>query len=167
MSAVVFQQIREAKGLAYAAGAYFVAPDQPDKPFYFIGNIGTQADKLIEAHAAMEALIDSLEIVPSLAEVARQALLAEIATTRPQHEEVFYSFWEARRFGLSRERRADLWEALQQLSAKDLEAFYRTYLQHKPRTLLLVGDRERLPLEALQKKGLEVRELSIEEVFGY
>lgn len=167
MSAVVFQQIREAKGLAYAAGAYFVAPDQPDKPFYFIGNIGTQADKLVEAHAAMEALIDSLEIVPSLAEVARQALLSEIATTRPQHEEVFYSFWEARRFGLSRERRADLWEALQQLSPKDLEAFYHTYLQYKPRTLLLVGDRERLPLQALQQKGLAVRELSVEEVFGY
>ncbi len=167
MSAVVFQQIREAKGLAYAASAYFVAPSRPDQPYFFFGRVGTQADKLVEAYEAMEELIDSLIVVPTLAEVARQALRTEVATTRLRHEEVFYAWWEARRLGLSQERRADLWKALPYLSEKDLVAFHQSYLAGKPRLLLLIGDRERLPLEKLRGKGLTLRELTLEELFGY
>ncbi|MCS7152343.1 MAG: insulinase family protein [Bacteroidia bacterium] len=167
MSAVVFQEIRESKGLAYSANAYFATPSRPDLHHFFVGSISTQADKLIEAYDAMEALIDDLRVVPSLAELAQRGLMASLAAERIRHEGVFFSFWEARRFGLNRERRADLWEALPHLSAKDLTAFHETYLKHKPRLLLLMGDRERLPLEKLKEKGLQLRELSLEELFGY
>ncbi len=167
MSAVVFQEIREAKGLAYSANAYFGTPSRPDLHHFFIANISTQADKLIEAYESMEALIDEVRVVPTLAEVARRSLTAELASERIRHEAVFFSYWDARRFGLPRERRADLWEALPHLSEKDLIAFHETYLKDKPRQLMLMGDRERLPLDKLREKGLKIRELSLEEIFGY
>ncbi|MCS7297886.1 MAG: insulinase family protein [Bacteroidia bacterium] len=167
MSAVVFQEIREAKGLAYAANAYFVSPTRPDLHYYFVGTVSTQADKLIEAYEAMEFLIEEVQVVPALAEIARQSLRDQLATERIQHEEIFFSFWAARRLGLARERRADLWEALPSLSPQDIFTFHRTYLKGKPRLLLVMGDRERLPLQKLREKGLEIRELSLEELFGY
>ncbi|MEN3041503.1 MAG: insulinase family protein [Bacteroidia bacterium] len=167
MSAVVFQEIREAKGLAYSASAYFATPSRPDLHMYFVGSISTQADKLIESYEAMELLIDSLRVVPSLAEVARQSLQAQLVSERIRHERIFFSYWDARRFGLTRERRADLWEALPHLSDKDLTEFHRTYLQHKPRLLLLIGDQTRLPLDKLREKGLTIREVKLEEIFGY
>lgn len=167
MSAVVFQEIREAKGLAYSANAYFGTPSRPDLHHFFIANISTQADKLIEAYESMEGLIDDLRVVPALAEVARRSLIAELASERIRHERIFFSYWDARRFGLHRERRADLWEALPDMSDKDLVAFYETYLKGKPRQLMLMGDRERLPLDKLREKGLKIRELSLEEIFGY
>ncbi|MCX8112828.1 MAG: insulinase family protein [Bacteroidia bacterium] len=167
MSAVVFQEIREAKGLAYSANAYFATPSQPDMHHFFVANISTQADKLIEAYESMEALIDGLRVTPALAELARRSLLADLAAERVTHEGVFFSYWDARRFGLNRERRADIWQALPHLSDEDLVKFHDSYLKLKPRLLLLMGDRERLPLSALREKGLQIRELSLEEIFGY
>jgi len=167
MSSVVFQQIREGKGLAYSAGAFFASPGRPDLHHYFLARVSTQADKALEAWRAMETLIDSVEVVPALAEVARQSLAAQLATERPRHEEIFHSFWGARRLGLPRERRADLWEALPSLKAEDLVRFHQTYLQHKPRLLLVMGDRNRIPLEAFRQAGLEVEEITLEALFGY
>ncbi|MCX7651414.1 MAG: insulinase family protein [Bacteroidia bacterium] len=167
MSAVVFQEIREAKGLAYSAHAYFATPSRPDLHMYFVGGVSTQADKLIEAYEAMELLIDSLRVISSLADVARRSLLSQLVSERLRHERIFFSYWDARRFGLARERRADLWEALQYMSDKDLVDFHRTYLQRKPRLLLLMGDQTRLPLDKLRAKGLTIREVKIEELFGY
>lgn len=167
MSSVVFQQIREAKGLAYSTGAFFASPGRPDLHHYFLARLGTQADKALEAWRAMETLIDSVEIVPALAEVARQSLAAQLATERLRHEEIFFSFWGARRLGLRRERRADLWEALPSMGVEDLVRFHRTYLQNKPRLLVVMGDRHRVPLDDFRKVGLEVEELSLEALFGY
>lgn len=167
MSALVFQEIREAKGLAYSASAYVSTPSRPDLHYLFIGNISTQADKLIDAYEAMENLIEDMPLVPRLTEVARKSLLQSLSTERLRHESIFFSYWDAREFGLSRERRADLWEALPHLSEKDIAAFHETYIKGKNRLLLVVGDRSRLPLDKLREKGLEVRELSLEEIFGY
>ncbi|MCS6790476.1 MAG: insulinase family protein [Bacteroidia bacterium] len=167
MASVVFQQIREAKGLAYSARGYFLYPNYPDEHYRFIATISTQADKLVEARQAMEEIIDSLTIVPYLVQVAQRSLITEIAAKRLTHDEIFWELWEARRFGLPQEKNAYLWQALPHLSEKDLTAFYQTYLQKKPRLLLIIGDRERLPLEALRKQGIDLRELSLEEIFGY
>ncbi|MCX7607285.1 MAG: insulinase family protein [Bacteroidia bacterium] len=167
MSAVVFQQIREAKGLAYAAWAYFDTPTRPDQHYSFLGYVSTQADKVIEAYQAMEELIDSLRIEPSLVEVAVQSLQAQLATERLRHERIFFSYWAARRLGQRRELRSALWEALPSLSAAQLEKFYREYLQGKPRTLLIIGDRQRIPLDKFRERGLRVEEVSLEALFGY
>ncbi len=167
MSSVVFQQIREAKGLAYSSGAYYAAPSNPRLPYHAFGYISTQADKLPDAYRAMEVLWDSLAIDERPAEVARQALLAQMATERLRHEAVFSAFWQARCFGKRYDLRADVYKALFNLKATDLTWFYQRYIQGQPRLLLVVGDRERLPLAELQKQNRQIREVSLEEVFGY
>lgn len=167
MSSVVFQQIRESKGLAYSSGAYYATPSNPRLSYYALGYIGTQADKLLEAYSAMEALWDSLTIEERPAKVAKEALLAQMATERLRHEAVFRAFWQARRFGKPYELRADVYKALLSLEAKDLGWFYRQYIQGQPRLLLVLGARDRLPLDGLKRLGRSLRELSLEEVFGY
>jgi len=167
MSGVVFQQIREAKGLAYSAGGFFAAPRYPQLHYYAMGYVSTQADKLLDAYKAMETLWDSLQIEPPLVDLAKKSLLAQITTERLRHEAVFFDFWTARRFGKTTELRADIYKTLPELQTTHLERFYQQYVQGHPRLLLLVGDRSRLPLESLKTYGLEVKELSPEEVFGY
>jgi hypothetical protein len=132
-----------------------------------MGYVGTQADKLLDAYKAMETLWDSLQIEPPLVDLAKKSLLAQITTERPRHEAVFFDFWTARRFGKTTELRADVYKTLPALQTTHLERFYQQYVQGHPRLLLLVGDRSRLPLESLKTYGLEVKELSPEEVFGY
>ncbi len=167
MSGVIFQQIREAKGLAYASGGYYAAPRNPHLHYYAFGYVGTQADKLIDAYAAMEALWDDLRFDSSVVELSKQALLAQMSTERLRHERIFYDYWTARRFGKTTEIRAEVYKALPEIKVAHLERFYQQYIQKHPRLLLLVGDRDRLNLEGLKAQGLSVEELSLEKVFGY
>jgi len=167
MSGVVFQQIREAKGLAYASGASYITPRNPRFPYYGLGYVGTQADKFLEAYEAMEALWDELRIEPGPFEVAKQSLIAKIATERPRHQEVFGRYLAARRFGKTTDLNAEVYQALLSLSSADLERFYQQYVQKRPRLLLLIGDRSRLNLQGLRERGLSVEELTPEVLFGY
>ena len=49
MSSIVFQEIREAKALAYSVSSRYTIPSNPKDFHYLIASIGTQADKLNEA----------------------------------------------------------------------------------------------------------------------
>ena len=60
MSTVVFQQIRESKALAYSTYAYYELPVKKNDRDYFIGYVGTQADKLNESIKAMNELLEDM-----------------------------------------------------------------------------------------------------------
>ena len=49
MSSIVFQDLREAKALAYSVSSLYRNPDAKDKHHYITSYIGTQSDKLGEA----------------------------------------------------------------------------------------------------------------------
>ncbi len=167
MSGVVFQQIREAKGLAYASGAYYAAPRSPQLHYYGVGYVGTQADKLLDAYLAMESLWNELKLDSALIALSKQSLLAQMATERLRHERLFYDYWAARRFGKTTEIRADVYKALPDLQPVHVERFYQQYIQNQPRLLLIVGDKTRLNLEGLKEQGLTIEELNLEKIFGY
>ncbi|MCX6266575.1 MAG: insulinase family protein, partial [Bacteroidetes bacterium] len=60
MNSIVFQEIRESKGLAYSAYAGYRSPQQPYQNFYLFSYIGTQNDKLPEAMKAMVGLFNNM-----------------------------------------------------------------------------------------------------------
>ncbi|MCG2761500.1 MAG: insulinase family protein, partial [Candidatus Delongbacteria bacterium] len=60
MSRLVFQEIREAQGLAYATGASYTTPDSPDKSHYLFTYIMTQPDKFNPALNTMNMLLNDM-----------------------------------------------------------------------------------------------------------
>lgn len=52
MNAIVFQEMREARGLAYSAGAYLITPSKLKYPYVYRTFIATQNDKMIDAMKA-------------------------------------------------------------------------------------------------------------------
>ena len=60
LSSIVFQEIRESRGLAYAAFAAYSLPSKPDKSNYTYAFVGTQADKLKEATDEMLNLMNDM-----------------------------------------------------------------------------------------------------------
>ena len=52
------------------------------------------------------------------------------------------------------------------MTFEDIKQFHETYIKGKNYVTLVIGSRDKLNFEDLQKYG-EVRELSLEEVFGY
>jgi zinc protease len=58
------------------------------------------------------------------------------------------------------------YEVIKTASAEDLLAFQQKYVKGRAYTILVLGDRSKVSFEYLQSLG-EVKELSLEEVFGY
>lgn len=60
MNAIVFQEMREARGLAYSASAYYASPSRTDDPEYFYTYIITQNDKMGDCIRQFNLLLDSI-----------------------------------------------------------------------------------------------------------
>ena len=83
MSSRIFQEIREAKALAYSAYSYFKVPFRLSQRFYNITYIGTQHDKLKEAHDCIFKLLDNtLEITEDNLDALKRSYKLKLSTKR-------------------------------------------------------------------------------------
>ncbi|HRH39229.1 MAG TPA: insulinase family protein, partial [Flavobacteriales bacterium] len=82
LSSIVFQEIREAKALAYGASASYTTPTKKEEAHYVRAFIGTQADKLNDAVAAMLVLMNDMPMAKEQFEGAKASALKVIASTR-------------------------------------------------------------------------------------
>ena len=81
MAGLVFQELQEARALAYSAWAHFFTPSRPDEENILVGSIGCQADKTLDAvHAFME-LLENMPINQTRWESAHSSILSTYRTT--------------------------------------------------------------------------------------
>ena len=166
MSSPVFQQLREAQGLAYAAFAYYGTPSKPTQHDFFYAYIGTQADKQPEAMKAMQKLLMDFPRSESGFEVARNAILNQIESERITKANILFNYEQARKRGLTYDLRKDMYEKTQQFTLKDVSTFQQDYIKGKKFNVVLIGNKDKINFKALQPYGT-VRELTLDEIFGY
>jgi len=166
MSSVVFQEMREAKGLAYTAFANFRTPSRPDRSHYIMTFIGTQSDKLPEATAGMYDLLNNMPESEKHFENAKEAIIEKIRTERITKASILFSYLRAQRMGINHDTRRDTYERTPQMTFKELKAFQEKYLKDKNYNILVLGNKASLNIDELKKYG-EVIFLKLEDIFGY
>uniref|UniRef100_Q3ATU6 Peptidase, M16 family n=1 Tax=Chlorobium chlorochromatii (strain CaD3) TaxID=340177 RepID=Q3ATU6_CHLCH len=166
MSSVVFQELREAKALAYSVFSVYRTPKQKGEHNYIISYIGTQADKLPEALEGIGDLMKTLPESPQLFETAQKGIEQKIATERLIKTEILFNYEEALRLGHSHDVRKDIYDATQRMSLEDVKAFHKKHFSNKKQVMLVLGNRKNLDMATLRKYGT-VRELTLKEIFGY
>jgi zinc protease len=166
MSSIVFQELREAQGLAYSAYIGYNAPRLPDESFYLMGFIGTQPDKMLEATSSMEGLIQNLVENEALFEVARQSVLNTIASERIVRERVFFEWLRNQDMGLSGDFREKTYQYAEKYSLADLRQFFDSNIPTVPYSYLLVGDSMLIDKKTMVKMG-KVTVFTPAELFGY
>jgi len=166
MSSVVFQELREAKALAYSVLSVYRTPKQKDKHNYIFSYIGTQADKLPEALEGISELMDRLPESPELFLSAKNGILQKIATERLTRSEVLFNYEEAKRLGIDHDIRQDVFKGARTMTLDDVKAFHESHFRNRNFVMLVLGKKEQLDLETLQKYG-PIKELSLETIFGY
>ncbi len=156
MSSLLFQELREFRSLAYAAGGSFHLPSLPDGPLAFQGYLGTQSDKTVEAIETVYHLIHHLPVDSKrLGEIIaseRNALLMNMPSMRKRS---FYILrW--RRRGWTTDPSQQLWEKLSSSEAEVLHhqmlKAYHRYLQSRPIVFMGVIDPRRCSIDQLQEK---------------
>jgi predicted Zn-dependent peptidase len=164
MAGLVFQELREARALAYAVGAQFAAGYRKGDQYLMTGGIGTQSDKTVEATQAFIELMDNMPLSQERFDLAREALINMYRTGKIGFRDVIgiVRAWE--RLGLEPDPRAHRFEAIQSAPMDTMTQFHRQYIAGKPKLISVVGDRERMDFDALNAIA-PVKEIPIEEIF--
>lgn len=166
MKSIIFQEIREAKALAYSAYAVYRRPSKKENSFYLQGVVYTQADKMMEALSTMQDLLDNMVVNENSFELAQQSILKNIQSDRIIKSGIFNSWLANQEFGIDYDIRKDLYEKVKVAKIEDVELFFDEHIKNSKYTYLLSGKRENLDEKELMKYGI-LKELSLEDVFGY
>lgn len=166
MASPVFQELREAQGLAYSAGAYYGTAAKKTDNDMFYAYIGTQADKQPEA---MKAMLDLLQNFPKSEngfESAQKAILNQIESQRITKASILFNYEAARKKGLDYDVRKDVYEKVQNYTLADVEKFQQENLKNNKYNVVLIGSKDKINFRDLQKYGT-VKQLTLDELFGY
>ena len=166
LNSLVFQEIREARGLAYTAYSSITIPENPGNHHILQGFLGTQGDKLLNAVDALDRLLCSVPVESGLFYEARASLLKSQSSERILDSEIFWSWWEAIEMGLDPDFRRDVFHKIEKYSFQEMQDFFRQSVVNANSNLLILGSRDELDMKGLEKLG-EFRELSAEELFNY
>lgn len=166
MSSVVFQEIREAQGLAYSVFASYSQGTKKEANDQIFAYVGTQVDKQVEA---MDALLDLLNNMPESEqsfEASKKAILKKIESERVTKTSVLFNYLNAEEKGLTYDIRKDIYGKVKGMTMANLRTFHEKHVKNKKYNVAVIGDKNRLNLVALGKYGV-VQELSLAELFGY
>jgi len=166
LNSLVFQEIREARGLAYNAYSSITVPDNPANQHVLHSFLGTQADKLPDALGALDSLLGRIPDERTLYQEAQTALVKSQASERIIDSDVFWSWWEAKEMKLDPQFREEVFQELKSCSFERMRGFFQEYVLPGRGNLLVLGSRDELDLKTLEKMG-EFRELTPEELFNY
>jgi predicted Zn-dependent peptidase len=166
MNGIVFQEMREARGLAYSAGASYSSPGKPDRSYYLTTMIATQTDKLADANAAFLDIINNMPKSEKAFGLAKEGILSNIRTGRVLRESVLWNYLSAKEFGYDYDSRKDVYEKVKDMNLTDVTAFQEKYIKNRSYTYCILGDIKDMDMTYLNSLG-KVQELSLEEIFGY
>ncbi|MFM2269607.1 MAG: hypothetical protein RL757_3048 [Bacteroidota bacterium] len=165
LSSIVFQEIREARALAYSASAFYTSPAKKDKSHYFQAYVGTQLDKLKDAVPAMRDIIENMPISDAQIEQARQSVMKQIESERITKSNIYWTSKANQDRGLDYDYRKDVYEKMKNMTVADMKAFHAKHVKGRNYTVLVIGDKKKMDMEFLKTIG-EVEELTLQQVFG-
>ena len=166
LSSIVFQEIREGKALAYSAYAAYTTPGKKEEASYVRAYVGTQADKLGDAQAALSALMNDMPTDATMFAGSRDAALKKIESDRTTKEAIYWSWEAAQRRGLSEDVNKIIYPKIQQSTLEGLTVFFNEKIKGKHFTYLAIGKNGSLDMKALEKLG-PVKKLTLMDLFGY
>jgi predicted Zn-dependent peptidase len=153
MAGLVFQELREARALAYSAWAHFFTPSRPQDENILVGAIGCQADKTIEAVNAFIELLDEMPINQTRWDSAHAAILSAYRTNPISSRSIPGFAYDFNALGLKEDPRSNRYDSLQKADIDSLRGFYEKEIQPKSILLSIVGDSKKIDLNELKKIG--------------
>ena len=153
MAGLVFQELREARALAYSAWARFFTPSRPDEENVLVGSIGCQADKTLDAVHAFLGLLRQMPLNENRWASAHSSLLSTYRTNPLTSRSIPRFVYDVDALGLEMDPRKHRFEKLANASLESLSDFYTSKIQQKPILFSIVGDSEKIDMEALEQFG--------------
>ena len=166
MSGIVFQEMREARGLAYNASAYYARPDRKGGKESYMTYIITQNDKMMDCISHFRTILNEMPVSETAFRIAKDALTKQLASMRTTKMGII-GMWNAmKQLGLDCDLNRKIYQDLEKVTLQDIVNFEKKTMADKTYRYIILGDEKELDMKELEKIG-PVRKLTIEEVFGY
>ena len=168
MNAIVFQEMREKRSLAYSAQSYYATPGDKDGYFTNAAIIATQNDKLIDAMTAFNELFDDMPIAEANFYMAQEAEISGIRTSRTTKMGIInsYLYYERMGFDPKKNHAKQLFEAYPKVTMEQVDNFSRKHIAHQKKVYMCLGKEADMNFTELAKFG-KVKKLTLEDIFGY
>ena len=166
-SGIVLNEIRTKRSMAYTAYGVNQTPSLTGKNTNFIGYVGTQSDKVVDAINVYMDLLTTMPADTTRMEAIRAALKQAAQTAKPSMRGKASTFEAWKRLGYNDDPAKINAEKIDNLTYEQIEAFYKENIQGKPITIILMGDPKKIDLKAIQTKmGCKVTKLSPARLFN-
>ena len=166
MNSIVFQEMRESRGLAYSAWAGLNRPPYLDQDYYFVSQIATQSDKLMDAVNTFNDIINNMPLSENAFRLAKDAMITRLRTDRVTGMSVIWNYLDAQDLGQTVDSRIKLYNDIQNLTLDDVAAFQQQWVKGRTYYYGILGSFKDLNMKALEKLG-PVTRLTTEDIFGY
>ena len=166
MNGIVFQEMREARGLAYNASAYYSRASRKGEKESFYTHIITQNDKMMDCINHFHQIMNELPASETAFNIAKEGLTKQLASLRTTKMGIISKWHSMKQLGLDFDLNKKIYEDLPKVTLQDIVKFEKANMSNKPLRYIILGDEKELDMESLGKIG-PIRRLTTEEVFGY
>lgn len=166
MNSIVFQELREARSLAYTAMSMYQKPIDLKYSFFSLSYIATQNDKVIDAIKGIKELLNNMPLSEKSFALAKDGIIQRLRTERITKDAIFDVYDNNVKMGITNDIRKDIYEKMGTFTMADVKKFQEEKLKNKNSIMLILGDKKDLNFKELKKFG-KIVELSPKDVLGY
>lgn len=161
---LVMNEIRENNSMAYTTYGYISRPPVPNKPTYFLGFIGTQADKTADAIKLYMKLLTEMPLYPERIDNVKSYIRELMLSNKPSFRSASFTFEEWKQIGYNEDPAKVNMEKLNNLTFNDIVNFYNENIKGKPISIVIMGNAKEIDLKALKEIG-KVKKISAGKLF--
>lgn len=164
MGGIVFQEMREARALAYSVWAHYLVSSFEGGEDLVMGFIGTQADKTVDSLAAYLDLWNTMPRSQDRFSVVKDSLDNQFRVSKIGFRDVLGAVKAWERVGLEGDPRAARYEKIMEAELDSLFEFYAQEIKGQPKMISILGPSAAIDMDELKKHG-EMRQVKVEEIF--
>ena len=166
MSSIVFQEMREARALAYSASSRYMSPGQKEERYSNYNYIACGIDKMQEAIEAFDSLTTYMPENEDAFKTAQKSTLSNIRTARIHKRNIVWTYLSWQRLGITEDPRKNTYAAIPSVTLEDIKKFQKEYVTGKPQTIMILGDTKEIDINYLKTLGT-VKILKLKDIFLY
>ena len=166
MSSIVFQELREARALAYSASSGYQTPGQKENRYANFNYIMCGIDKMQEAIEAFDSLTTYMPENEDAFKTAKESTLSNFRTARTHKRNIVWTYLSWQRLGITEDPRKSTYAALPSVTLADIKKFQKEYVTGKPQTIMILGDTKEININYLKTLGT-VKILKLKDIFLY
>lgn len=166
MNSIVFQEMREARALAYSANAQLMQPRRLEDNYNFFTFIATQNDKMMDAVAAFDDIVNNMPTSENAFNLAKESIITRLRTNRVTKSDVLTAYLNAIELGIDYDINRIIFEKIPSFTLENVKEFQQKWVKDRIYHYAILGDEKQLDMKSMGKKGKIVR-LTTEDIFGY